>query len=341
MTKCDPEQLVETIGTFKGVPVLVVGDLMLDQYIWGKVDRVSPEAPVVVVSVTREDKRPGGAAGTVNNLVSLGAAVSVCGVVGDDESGRELVRMLRQSGVDVSGVMIDRSRPTTVKTRILAQKQNQQVVRVDRETEGALDAGMATAVAAQVEARIPAVKGVALSDYAKGVINSALFEAIDRHHAAGRLGLGKIPLVIDPKGPNFSLYRGATVVKPNRSEAESASGVPIRGRSDALKAGEALLRRWNSEMILVTLGEDGMVLVSDAAKAERSFEVDTVARQVYDVSGAGDTVCAVLTLAMAAGASPEIAARLANFAAGVVVGEVGTVPVRYEQLVDAIRRGGE
>jgi len=323
------EQLLEEI---EGTTITVVGDLILDHYIWGKVERISPEAPVVVVDASKEDRRLGGAGNVVRNLREIGANVSVCGVVGDDADGRTLLSMLEESGADIGSVLVDRSRRTTVKTRVIAHAQ--QVVRVDKEDRGPLDQPYADGIAGALESKFAASEGVILSDYGKGAICPAIFERVLKLKLAGKAGLGKNPLVVDPKAPNFGMYSGVTVIKPNRAEAEEASGIAIRDRASAIAAGRKLLETWDCELLLVTLGEMGMILVG----AGEPVEIDTVAREVFDVSGAGDTVSAVFTAGLAAGAAPELAAELANLAAGVVVSEIGTVPIKKSELQEAIGR---
>lgn len=323
--------LLDVISRFEGTEILVIGDLLLDHYIWGRVERISPEAPVVVVRQTAESKRLGGAGNVVHNLTALGAKVSVCGIVGDDDSGRALLSMLEEQGVGIEGVLIDRSRPTTVKTRVIAHAQ--QVVRVDRETTEPISEIYQESVAAHFQIQLAKTKGVVISDYAKGTICRPLFQRIEKGYREGLLGRHNLPVLVDPKAPNFPLYTRATVIKPNRREAQDASGVMIKERQDALQAGHVLLEKWNAEMVLITLGEMGMALVSmDGGEPQVDVEVDTVAREVYDVSGAGDTVSAVFLLALAVQATPSEAAALANAAAGIVVGEVGTVAVKLEEL---------
>lgn len=326
-------RLKEVIERFTGTPVVVVGDLIVDHYIWGKVNRISPEAPVVVVEVTKEDRRLGGAGNVARNLSTLGAQVSVCGVVGDDDSGRTLIGMMDEIRIDSSGVLVDRSRPTTMKTRVIAH--NQQVVRVDREITAPLADSYAEGVAAALQSKFATTRGVIISDYAKGTVCPQLFDRIEQGYERGVLGADRIPVLVDPKSANFSRYRRATIIKPNRAEAEEASGIAIPDRAAAAAAGNALLERWSSEMVLITLGELGMVLVS-RDPAEPVVEVDTVARHVFDVSGAGDTVSAVFLLALAVGATRAEAATLANSAAGIVVGEVGTVAVTKDQLLAVV-----
>lgn len=327
-------ELLSIIERFSGAQILVVGDLILDHYIWGKVERISPEAPVVVVQVTREEQRPGGAGNVVNNLLQLGAKVSICGVVGDDDGGRSLVELLRAAGADVEGVLVDRARRTTIKTRVIAQAQ--QVVRVDREDICALSPAFSEGIVGVLRSKAANSQAVVLSDYAKGTINKSVFDWIEQGYEQGVLGYRKVPVLVDPKAANFSLYSRATVVKPNRAEAEQASALKIPDRSAGIAAGKALLERWNAEALLITLGEDGMVLVSNVPGEDQEIAIETVAREVFDVSGAGDTVSAVFSLGLAVKANARDAAELANIAAGIVVGEIGTVAVRLEQLRAAI-----
>ena len=218
------------------------------------------EAPVVVVEVTDENRRPGGAGNVVNNLICLGADVSVCGLVGDDKDGRELVSMLQALGADVSGILVDRSRHTSVKTRVIAH--GQQVVRVDREDRHPLNDALAEGIAGAVGSQIEKVAGIIVSDYAKGTVSPKLFDRLHSSYEKGLLGFGKVPVLVDPKAPNYSLYKRATVIKPNRLEAESGSGIISKDTASAVEAVQALLKKWESEMIRITLGIDGMYLLS-------------------------------------------------------------------------------
>lgn len=327
-------ELVAVTERFKESQIVVAGDLMIDHYIWGKVDRISQEAPVVVVDQTAENKRLGGAGNVVRNLVSLGAKVSVCGVVGDDNSGRMLIAMLEELGVDAQGVLIDRNRPTTMKTRVIAHAQ--QVVRIDHETREPVAKAFQEGIADQLRARLETAQGVIISDYAKGTVCPPLFSCIEDCYERGLLGVGKIPVLVDPKAPNFALYTRATIIKPNRGEAELASGMKIRSRADGIAAGKKLLEKWAAEMVLITLGEMGMVLVSGSAEKFSAVEVATVAREVFDVSGAGDTASAAFLLSLAAKASPAQAAAIANYASGIAVGEVGTAAVPLSKLQETI-----
>ncbi|GAB4367665.1 MAG: hypothetical protein Kow00128_12400 [Deltaproteobacteria bacterium] len=318
----------ERIGRFPSVRILVVGDLMLDEYVWGTVRRISPEAPVPVVAVTRETKSPGGAANVALNIAGLGARAEVAGLVGEDAPGREVARLLRRHRVGTAAVIRDRRRPTTVKTRVIAH--SQQVVRVDREERESPGDGARAALQAAVLRRMEACDGVVLSDYRKGTLSRELVEAVVR--SAKERG---IFVAVDPKQIDFAFYRGCTLITPNRSEAEAAlGGRELRGDLEIGEGGKALLRRCGAKAVLVTRGEEGMTLVERGRKAV--FHIPAVARQVYDVTGAGDTVIGALAVALAAGASVREAALLANLSAGVVVGEVGTARITAEKLRRAI-----
>ena len=330
------DQLLAVSSRFSQSKVLVAGDLMLDHYIWGKVQRISQEAPVVVVEQTEDSRRLGGAGNVVRNLCSLGAKVAVCGVVGNDEPGRLIVSLLSELGVDTSGVFVDPSRPSTVKTRVIAHAQ--QVVRVDHETRKALSPSLQHAMAEHLRTHLGKADGFIISDYAKGTVCSPLFDCIEEGYAAGVLGAGKAPVLVDPKAPNFPLYTRATVIKPNRAEAEDASGMPIRSRADAIASAKILLERWNTDMVLITLGEMGMALVMREGSELKPVEVDTIAREVFDVSGAGDTASAAFVLSLCAQAAPAQAAMIANIASGIVVREVGTVSVAFSELKQEIER---
>jgi len=326
------ERLLSLIDAFQDTPILLVGDMMLDHYVWGKVERISPEAPVVVVQVTEESERPGGAALVAHNLVQLGAKVYLGGFIGEDSSGLALKNLLENLGINTDALIVDPERPTTVKTRVIAH--SQQVVRVDREKVGTVSGELGVELSKRLAKVMPNTKAMVVSDYAKGAVTETLFDLLDEKKS--QLGFGKYPVVIDPKAPNFSLYRNATVIKPNRAEAARAANMEIPSRAHAISAGEILLRRWGCEIVLITLGEDGMVLVSNSPGLPSTVEIDTTAREVFDVSGAGDTVNAVFTLALATGAEPGDAARLANYAAGLVVAEVGTVAVTAQDLRAAV-----
>jgi len=325
-------RLAELIRRFAGVRVLVVGDLMLDRFVWGQVERISPEAPVPVVHVTGEDERPGGAGNVVSNVTALGGRAAACGMVGDDAAGKRLASALRALGAGTEGVVVSRHARTTEKTRIIAHQQ--QVVRLDREAPPLLD-GMGTRRVRDFVLRGCArFDVVVVSDYAKGVVGPELLAALAEAHA-------RAPFiwVVDPKRANFAHYRRASLMKPNRAEAAEAAGIDIRDRASLSAAGRRLLERWEAEAVLISCGEEGMALFKRGGGVQ---EFPTVAREVYDVTGAGDTVLATCALALGAGGTLEEATVLANHAAGVVVGKLGTATLGADELRAAIaaNRGG-
>jgi rfaE bifunctional protein kinase chain/domain len=313
---------------FSRVRVLVIGDLMLDRYIWGQVERISPEAPVPVVRVTRESVHAGGAGNVVANLRALGGSVEACGVVGRDQAGRSLIQELSGIGAGVAGVVISQGIPTTSKTRIIAH--SQQVVRLDREQGDGVDDRARARVHTFVQQRLDDYDVVVVSDYGKGVIDAELLTllAIQRRRQ-------RFIYLIDPKRRNFAHYRGASLVKPNTEEAGLAAGIEIRDETGLLQAGDRLLDLWQAEAILVSRGEEGMSLFKRQGKAQH---FPTMAREVFDVTGAGDTVLAVCALALGAGATLEDATILANHAAGIVVGKVGTATISPAELTAALQK---
>ena len=307
--------------------VLVVGDLMLDRYVWGRVSRLSPEAPVPVVRADRESLHPGGAANVAANVRALGGQPAVCGVVGRDAAGRLLRAELQRGGIGVEGVVTSSAYATITKTRIVAH--SQQVVRVDRDPPAAPGPRIGARLRAWVARGLPDFDVCVVSDYGKGAVDAALLARL----AALRTKL-KFVYVIDPKRRNFAHYRGASLVKPNADEAEQASGVELDGEAGLERAGRRLLERWQSEAVLISRGEAGLSLFRPGRGAAH---FPAAAREVFDVTGAGDTVVAVCALALGAGAPPETATRLANHAAGVVVGKVGTATVGPAELRAALR----
>jgi D-beta-D-heptose 7-phosphate kinase/D-beta-D-heptose 1-phosphate adenosyltransferase len=330
------EDLLNALEKIADQPVLVVGDLILDRYIWGDVERVSPEAPVPVVDVRSSEERLGGAGNVARNLRNLGARVSVCGLIGDDDEGRSVLALLEQEGISAEGVVTDRNRPTTIKTRIMSR--GQQIVRIDRESRSQPASAMRESFAALVEAHLTASRAVVVSDYGKGVITKELMQRFHQLHAQQGVGLGVRPLMVDPHPSNYEIYNPITMAKPNRKEAEAVAGMRIFDKASALEAAQRLVKRWGCEMLVLSLGEDGLLIVS-SGDATGKF-IDTVAQQVFDVSGAGDSVVAIFTAAIATGATPAVAGDLANIGAGVVVSEVGTVPVNLAKLKRDIERLG-
>jgi len=318
---------VESLFTkAQGIRALVIGDLMLDEYLWGKTDRISPEAPVQVVDVTREELRLGGAGNVVNNLAALGCRVTVCSVVGGDENGTILQHVFSGKGVDVSGVFEDPARTTSKKTRVVAV--NQQIVRIDRESRDNISGEFEERILGFLADRGNEFQVILVSDYAKGVLTPRLLEGITT--AARRLG---IPVVVDPKGSDYCRYRGATIITPNRKEAEQASGVAIRDDDGLGRAASVLLEQGQFAALLITRSEQGMSLFQ---RDHGTVHIPTVARDVFDVTGAGDTVLAVLGLALACGLGFAEAARLANVAAGIAVGKVGTATVSPAEIIAEI-----
>jgi rfaE bifunctional protein kinase chain/domain len=307
------------LAAFEGRPVLVIGDLILDHYLEGSIERISPEAPVPVVSLRPdgERSRPGGAANVAMNVCSLGGRPCVAGLTGSDPDGRLLIDLMSSSGIDVSGVLEDSSRPTTSKTRIMAR--HQQVLRIDRESVLPADGAVTRALCRAALELLDSVEAVIFEDYDKGAIDSELISALIPECRRRR-----IPVAVDPKFRNFLSYSGCTVIKPNRAEASRVSGMEIATPEDAAAAGGALLERLGATAVLVTLGEQGSVLVEAGKKPV--FQ-PTVARRVFDVSGAGDTVIAVMALGMASGLSFEKAAGLASYAAAAVCAEPGVYAV--------------
>ncbi len=319
--KADRGKLAKVLNRFAEVPIMVIGDLILDRFLWGRVERISPEAPVPVVEILRETVHLGGAANVVANLVALGARPIPVGVVGNDAAGETLLGELERLGVDASGVVVDPVRSTTVKARIIAQ--HQQVCRTDWESRAAVSTTSVERLRENCEAA-GKVSGVILSDYGKGVLTRDL---IARTTEASRQS--GVFVAADPKGHDFSVYRGVTMVTPNKKEAEQASRIEIRDDASLARAAQSLLQSTNAEYVLITRGEEGMSLFDE----EGHSYIPTAAREVYDVTGAGDTVVATLTLAAAAGATIADAALLANQAAGVAVGKLGTASVTVQEIL--------
>lgn len=324
----------EIIQKFPDKRILVIGDVILDQYLWGNADRISPEAPVPIVAVTEETYRLGGAANAAANICSLGGKVSMISIVGDDEDGGRLCGMLSDMGADVDGIMESNSRSTIVKTRVIARHQH--VVRIDRERKDEINGRLADVIVARAEATIPDVDAVLISDYDKGVITApvlgGVIDCAKKHDK---------PVVIDPKIQNFWNYTGATVVTPNTNEASAAANTAISGENELLNAGRLILRKLGLQALLITRGEDGMTLFQTSGLPTSQIDglhIPAVAREVFDVTGAGDTVAAVITLSLAAGGDFVHAARISNYAAGIVVGEIGTACASPEELLSVIEQ---
>ena len=317
----------EHLNRLEGRKVLVVGDLMIDQYIWGDVSRMSPEAPVPVVGVDRETLRLGGAANVANNIISLGGKVELCGVVGDDQMGRWIAQDLRKKGIGVRGVLLGGDRPTTIKTRVLAQ--NQQVVRVDREVTTLLSREEEGTLLGAIRSFLDDCGALVISDYAKGVVTPTLVrEIVAMAEAEG------VPVAVDPKVKHFAIYRGVTVLTPNLLEASAGAGIIIDSMDAIIEAGRMIMEKLDCRSLVITRGDQGMTLFTGDGKW---VHIPAVGREVYDVTGAGDTVIATIALGLASGLDLEDCARLSNVAAGVVVNEVGTVPITLDQMRARLR----
>jgi len=331
----------DIIAHFKKKTILVVGDIMLDRHIVGSVSRISPEAPVPVVLEQQHTQTVGGAANVGNNLSTLGARVLQTGIVGDDPEGEILRQRLKKKGVDISGIFSDKDYHTVTKTRVIAQ--HQQVVRIDRERVGV--ALNISRIKTFIAHHVGDVDAVIISDYGKGLITSDLIHVI-----CSQAKKNKVKVLVDPKVEHFNYYRGVTSITPNRREAENAirnlkirhdAGRKLNIRSDTLntneeinRAGQELLKYLELESLLITLGEHGMRLFE---KNKKPCSIPTHAKDIYDVTGAGDAVISVFTLALVAGATKKQAAQLANIAAGIVVGKLGAVAVTGPELIKAAR----
>ncbi len=326
-TRLDADRLDQLITAWQGLEILVLGDVMLDRYLWGNVTRISPEAPVPVVEVHRESVRLGGAANVAHNLLSLGGRVRLIGVVGDDSSADLLRTELTARGVPVEGLVVDPGRPTTLKTRIVARSQH--VVRADQENRAELEPPRSHALTESVMSALSEASAVVISDYGKGVVTGAL---LDRLLPEARRR--RIPVCVDPKDNHFFSYRGVSVITPNQHEAAEVLGFKLRDEEAVERAGRTILERLDAECALITRGDKGMSLFERG----RRTDFPTVAREVFDVTGAGDTVVSAYSAALVGGADPREAAIIANHAAGIVVGELGTAVPGLVRLRDSFRR---
>jgi D-beta-D-heptose 7-phosphate kinase/D-beta-D-heptose 1-phosphate adenosyltransferase len=314
--------VLERVRSIHGEAIAVVGDLMLDRFVWGRVSRISPEAPVPVVEIERESFHLGGAANVARNLSSLGATPLLLGVVGDDDASSQLRQTLRDRALSDDTVLTDATRRTTVKTRIIAG--SQQVVRADWESVDDLSGEVESRALDALDDIIGRARAVVLSDYAKGTLTPRIIErAIELAHQHD------LPILVDPKLRRYRLYQGVTLVTPNLHEATRFAGIAVVTDNDIAQAAETILNDLSCTAVLITRGEQGMTLFETGASPHH---IETFAREVFDVSGAGDTVIAAAALALAAGATLAEAAELANRAAGVVVGKLGTATVELEEL---------
>lgn len=322
----DPEKVLRAVESgFFSKKIVVVGDLMLDQHVWGSVHRISPEAPVPVVSFLRQTAMSGGCGNVAMNLVGLGMSVSVVAVVGQDEAAEQLKAELRKVGVGVAGVKVDPSRPTTTKMRVIGG--HQQMLRLDSESTTPVGKMLVDAMMDSLETELADASAVILSDYAKGVLTPELCQGvISKARAKG------IPVLVDPKGKNWEKYRGASLVTPNRSELAVVSSGSLSTIDAIVAESRAIRIALDFDALTVTLSEEGMIHVDD----QTSFNVPAMAREVFDVSGAGDTAISTLTGAIVSGLNDMDALVLANIASGIVVGKVGTVPLAKTELLSEL-----
>lgn len=318
----------EIVENFSNKSVLVIGDMILDEFIWGSVERISPEAPVPVVEAKRRSFMPGGAANVARNLRDLNMSVSVIGRIGDDDNGQSMVELLANQNIDTAGIIRTRDRLTTIKTRVIGQ--HQQIVRIDWEDCVDISSSAMEKIEEYVKARENDLDAIIFEDYGKGVISQELVSRV-----MNVIKNTDICTAFDPKKGHFIKLDGVTVATPNHSEAFEAAGRPVVIEPSALdEVGNLLLKKWDVQSILITLGEHGMAIFE---KGKPCHTISTVAREVYDVSGAGDTVIATLTASLVAGASLTEAAILSNHAAGVVVAKVGTASITQKEIIDAVK----
>jgi D-beta-D-heptose 7-phosphate kinase/D-beta-D-heptose 1-phosphate adenosyltransferase len=319
-------KILELISLFKKQTILVVGDTMIDNFIWGKVKRISPEAPVPVLEVTKETKALGGAANVANNIVALGGKAFIVSTIGEDINGKSLANMLKEKNISSDYLICDSNRATTTKTRIIAT--SQQVVRVDKEVKEPFELHIKTKIIANIKKLISKVNAVIISDYGKGVVCSPVLKktiSLAKKHS--------LPVIVDPKIEHFKKYKKITIMTPNEEEAIIGMNAKnIKTDEDIAILGKKILKTLNSEAVLITRGEKGMTLI----EYNKVTNIPTRAKEVYDVTGAGDTVIATMTLALAAKTDLLSAAEIANFAAGIVVGKIGTATVNPKDLKKTI-----
>lgn len=323
---CSRSDIKAWIDRFKKARILVIGDIILDKYVWGHVSRISPEAPVPVVEVKQETKRLGGAANVLNNIASLGGRAVLCGVIGEDHSGREIVERIEGMGLPSDGIVSVADRPTSVKSRIVAH--NQQVVRFDRESRKRIAPEAIHRILDFIKKVRSDIDAIIVADYGKGVISDVMMKGL----RALVWETGTI-IGVDPKTGNFDSYKGVHVITPNHHEAGAYCGMEIEDEEGLLQAGRRMLEELEARSVLITQGKDGMTLFEQGGAISH---IPTVARKVFDVTGAGDTVISTMCMALAAGMDFKSAAIVSNFAAGIVVGELGTSTVTAKELKQAV-----
>jgi D-glycero-beta-D-manno-heptose-7-phosphate kinase len=322
------KRALEIIGNFPQSGVLVIGDVMVDHFIWGKVSRISPEAPVPVVDVQKDSILLGGCANVLNSIYAIGGKVYLAGVIGADNVGKTLLAELQQRKIDTGGIIVEKNRPTTLKTRIVAH--GQQMVRFDKESRKPIPPASIRKILNYVKSLRNKIGAIVISDYSKGVISRELIDGIRKIVDDSR-----IYICLDPKQGDFSMYEGAYIITPNHHEAQRAAGMEITDEDDLLRVGESLLKKFGFPAVLITRGEEGMSLFERGKKVAHTY-FSTQAKEIYDVTGAGDTVIGVLALSLAAKANLKEATCLANQAAGIVVGKVGTATVSQKELIQTL-----
>ncbi len=298
----------------------------MDEYIWGDVSRISPEAPVPVVEVTRETKMLGGAANVIHNLATLGARPVLCGVIGEDTTGQEIISEIKEMGLEANGIVTESDRPTSIKTRVVAQ--NQQVVRFDREKRSDINSKSLKKLLNIIEKNLDDIDGIVVSDYGKGVISADLMKGLRE-----LVNDASVIIAVDPKTGNFEYYNEVDVITPNHFEAGNFCNIDVVDKNTLMQTGQHMLDKLNCRSVLITQGKDGMTLFEKNGKITH---IPTVAKQVFDVTGAGDTVISTFSLGLASGLDLKSSAILSNFAAGIVVGELGTSTVKTADLKKAL-----
>ncbi len=326
MIKKRKNSFLKKINKFKNKKILVVGDIMLDEYLWGEVERISPEAPVPVVNVEKETKIPGGAANVVNNLLGLGAKVYLSGIIGNDDSGKDIKKYFTKRDVNLSGLISVTGRLTTLKTRIIAHSHahDQQIVRVDKESTEPLSNDVIKKIIKYVDSIINKIDGIIISDYGKGVIIPALIDDIIK-----KANKSKKIIAVDPKVEHFFQYKNVSLITPNHFEAGNAINIKIKNQKDVIKAGKKIMTMLNLDSLFITQSKDGMTVFQ---KKNQPAHISTHAKKVYDVTGAGDTVISAAVMSLVSGCTYEEAGALSNYAAGIVVGEVGTTIITLSKL---------
>ena len=326
MVDISKKRLADLKKSFDGKRIAIVGDMMLDGYFWGDVKRISPEAPVPVLEVEEEFFRFGGAANVALNILTLGGIPLPVGVIGYDNYGTIFSSLLKEKNISDDGIIIDDERPTTTKTRVIANSQH--VVRIDKESKAYVNSKIQKKLTSYIESVVDKIDGIILQDYNKGILTPSLIKQI-----ISIANKKNILVTVDPKFDNFFEYKNVTVFKPNRKETESVLGMRIKSNEDISSAGKELLHKLKAKYVLLTLGEGGIAVFENGEKEKR---MATKARRVADVSGAGDTVISTLTIGLAAGANIYEASVLSNYAAGIVCGEVGIVPIEKDKLFETV-----